>query len=103
MKIIEQTDFRQDEVLLQVKLYLLKLQLRQKKKLWYRPIQKNYLKSLQKKLIINVSLEKKKKKIPQPRLQIQQKNLMIALIILLIMIILIPQDRKAVCKDKLDK
>lgn len=102
MKIIEQTDFRQDEVLLQVKLYLLKLQLRQKKKLWYRPIQKNYLKSLQKKLIINVSLEKKKK-IPQPRLQIQQKNLMIALIILLIMIILIPQDRKAVYEDKLDK
>ena len=45
----------------------------------------------------------KKKKIPQPRLQIQQKNSMIALIILLIMIILIPQDRKAVCKDKLDK
>lgn len=102
MKIIEQTDFIQDEVLLQVKLYLLKLQLRQKKKLWYRPIQKNYLKSLQKKLIINVSLEKKKK-IPQPRLQIQQKNLMIALIILLIMIILIPQDRKAVYEDKLDK
>ena len=41
-----------------------------------------------------------KKKIPQPRLQ---KNLMIALIILLIMIILIPQDRKAVYEDKLDK
>lgn len=101
MKIIEQTDFRQDEVLLQVKLYLLKLQLRQKKKLWYRPIQKNYLKNLQKKLIINVSLEKKI--FPQPRLQIQQKNLMVALIILLIMIILIPQDRKAVYEDKLDK
>lgn len=44
-----------------------------------------------------------KKKIPQPWLQIQQKNLMIALIILLIMIILIPQDRKAVYEDKLDK